>query len=116
MSGSGEATPPAEIGAILTADAHLSRLVRRARLALAVEKYWPWLVAAASLAALFLILALSGLWVAAPVWLRGIGVGLFSFLILSSLLVGLQFVRVTRAEALKRIDTQSGLAHQPATT
>ncbi|MFM8700830.1 MAG: TIGR02302 family protein [Hyphomicrobiales bacterium] len=116
MSGSGEATPPAEMYATLTAEAHLSRLVRRARLALAVEKYWPWLVAAASLAALFLILALSGLWVAAPVWLRGIGVGLFSFLILSSLLVGLQFVRVTRAEALKRIDAQSGLAHQPATT
>ena len=116
MSGSGEATPPAEIDATLTAEAHLSSLVRRARLALAVEKYWPWLVAAASLAALFLILALSGLWVAAPVWLRGIGVGLFSFLILSSLLVGLQFTRVTRAEALKRIDAQSGRAHQPATT
>ena len=44
MSGSGEATPPAEIDATLTAEAHLSSLVRRARLALAVEKYWPWLV------------------------------------------------------------------------
>lgn len=116
MSGSGEATPPAGIDATVTAEAHLSGLVRRARLALAVEKYWPWLVLAASLAALFLVLALSGLFVAAPVWLRGTGVGLFSVLILSSLLVGLQFARVTRAEALKRIDAQSGLAHRPVTS
>ncbi len=93
----------------------LDRTVHHARMALLWEQIWPPLAALLTLLGLFLSLSWLGLWIFLPPIGRGIGVALFALAALTALW---RLVRVRlpdQAEALRRIDRNSGLSHRPAT-
>ena len=98
----------ARIGAKLTA------LARRAEAVIVFERFWPPLVWAATLIALFLALSWLGLWQAAPRLARIGGVAAFAvaFAIVLAPLARLR--RPVRAETLARLDRDSGAPHRPA--
>ncbi|MDH7798070.1 MULTISPECIES: TIGR02302 family protein [unclassified Beijerinckia] len=94
----------------------LDRLARVAGWALSWERLWPPLLALGVIVALFLTVSWLGLWLQLPRWGRIAGLVVFAaFLIWPAWL----FLRVrlpSRAEALDRIDRDSGLPHRPAAT
>ena len=92
----------------------LERIATRAKATLYWERIWPYLVAILGTGALFLTLSWLGLWLGLPRPLRIGGVALFGLALLA-ILVGMARVRFpTRADALGRLDRDSGLPHRPA--
>ena len=93
----------------------LGRKLHHARMALLWEQIWPPLAAILTLIGLFLSLSWLGLWLWLPPLGRAIGVLAFALVALAALwrLVRLQVPG--EAEALRRIDRNSGVLHRPAT-
>lgn len=92
----------------------LARLERRARLILRFEIIWPYCVAAFSIFGLALTLILMGVADLLPPAFRGI---MFAAFVGASIaLIARAFLgsRLTREDALERIDADSALAHRPA--
>ncbi|HKY86880.1 MAG TPA: TIGR02302 family protein, partial [Pseudorhodoplanes sp.] len=84
-------------------------------MALLWEQIWPPLAAFLTLTGLFLSVSWLGLWISLPPIGRAIGVAVFGVAALAALW---RLVRVRlpdQAEALRRIDRNSGLSHRPAT-
>ena len=98
-----------------SAGRRLDRLATRAGLALAWERLWPTAAALLSLLGLFLAVSFFGLWLEIPRWGRISGVVLFLLAGLAVLASLLRYRPASRAEALARLDRDSGLLHRPAT-
>lgn len=95
-------------------DILLSRGISRARWSILWERVWPPLAAFVTVCGLFFVLSWLGLWLWLPPLARATGVVIFALLALVALWP-LAFVRLpSRADALKRLDERSGLAHRPA--
>jgi uncharacterized protein (TIGR02302 family) len=92
----------------------LERGVRRARLGLIWERVWPPLAAFVTICGAFLSLSWLGLWLWLPPLGRAFGVGLLGLLALVALFPLLRVRMPGRAEALARLDRNSGLPHRPA--
>lgn len=93
----------------------LDRTVYHARMALLWEQIWPLLAALLTLLGLFLSVSWLGLWLWLPPIGRAIGVAMFG---LAALATAWRLLRVRlpdEADALRRIDRNSGLSHRPAT-
>ncbi|WP_112662343.1 TIGR02302 family protein [Microvirga flavescens] len=92
----------------------LEGLVLRARLALWWEKAWPALWLPLAVIGVFLTVSWLGLWFEVTPLVRMLGVGLFGLALLASFWRLLRLHRARRAEALDRLDRDSGLPHGPA--
>ncbi len=94
----------------------LEGALRRARWTIFWERLWPALATLATAVGLFLTLSWLGLWLWLPPLARAAGVIAFAVLALAAA-VPFAFLRLpVAAEALRRLDRGSGLAHRPATT
>jgi uncharacterized protein (TIGR02302 family) len=97
-------------------DTVLSRALDRARSAILWERLWPALAAPATAVGLFLAVSWLGLWMWLPPMGRAIGVCLFFLLAAAATLPLLRLRLPSREDALRRLDSRSGLQHRPATT
>ena len=88
----------------------------RARWAIFWERLWPALIAPATVLGLFLAVSWFGLWLMLPALGRAIGLVLFALLGLASLYPLTRLRWPAEAEALRRLDRNSGILHRPATT
>jgi len=96
------------------AAARLAALTLRARATLLFERVWPRVVLLLALAAVFALVAWLGVWTFAPGLVRMAGVGLFALAGLA-IFASLFWLRAPgRSAGLKRLDRDSGQAHQPA--
>ena len=93
----------------------IGRAISRARLALFWERLWPRLVPPFSVVGLFALISWFGFWPGLPDWLRYATLAFFSLAGLASLypLLGLRWP--SRADALARVENQTGAPHRPAT-
>jgi uncharacterized protein (TIGR02302 family) len=94
--------------------AKLTALARRAEAVIVFERFWPPLVWAATLVALFLALSWLGLWQALPRAARIGGVAVFAAAFVIALAPLARLRRPVRAETLARLDRDSGAPHRPA--
>ncbi|ARJ66386.1 kinesin [Magnetospirillum sp. ME-1] len=94
----------------------LSHKLRLARLALLWERAWPPVAAALSLLALFLALALFDLGPLLPFWLHAALAPAFALAILVLLGKAWRVRRPSDEEAARRLERDSGAAHQPLST
>lgn len=105
-----------------TPRARLERLVRLSSLSLLVEGLWPRLWLPIGIAMAFASVSWLGLWGALPPLARMAGAGLFLLAFLVSLWPTIRLLASraravdARAEALARLDRESGLPHRPATS
>jgi uncharacterized protein (TIGR02302 family) len=93
----------------------LTQALRRARYAIAWERFWPHLARLLTVVGLFLVVSWVGLWLVLPFVARAIGLALFGLLALSALLPLVRFRWPSREEGLSRLDRGSGIRHRPAT-
>jgi uncharacterized protein (TIGR02302 family) len=93
----------------------LQRLTRRARAVLTWERVWPVLAATLVVASVFVTVSWLGLWMHVPAWARIIGVLVFAVAFVASLVPLFRLERPGWAEALARIDRDTGAPHRPAT-
>jgi len=98
------------------ASERFKRLAALAESAIVWEKTWPPLVAALTVAALFLAVSWLGFFSFAPRWARIGGVAAFAAGVLSALWPLANLRRPSRAATLARLDRDSGLPHRPAST
>jgi uncharacterized protein (TIGR02302 family) len=92
------------------------RKVRLSRWAMLFEQLWPraWLVL--GLIGLFIVMSLAGVWPRLPELPHKITLGLFALAFLVAF-VALARVRMpSRAEAIRRVESVSGVAHRPASS
>ena len=96
----------------------LRRLARQASWILTWERVWPPIAWALTVLLLFLACSWFGLWFYAPPWARGAGVALFAAALVVALYpLARGFISRKRdAEALARLDRDSGAPHRPATS
>ncbi|OJX99902.1 MAG: TIGR02302 family protein [Rhizobiales bacterium 62-17] len=94
----------------------LDRLARVAGLTLSWERLWPPLLALGVIVALFLTVSWLGLWLHLPRWGRISGLIVFAALLAWPAWLFWRVRLPSRAEALDRIDRDSGLPHRPAAT
>jgi uncharacterized protein (TIGR02302 family) len=94
--------------------AKLTALARRAEAVIVFERFWPPLVWAATVVALFLALSWLGLWQALPRAARIGGVAAFAVAFAIALAPLARLRRPVRAETLDRLDRDSGAPHRPA--
>jgi uncharacterized protein (TIGR02302 family) len=94
--------------------AKLTALARRAEAVIVFERFWPPLVWATTLVALFLALSWLGLWQALPRAARIGGVAAFAVALAIALAPLARLRRPARAETLDRLDRDSGAPHRPA--
>jgi uncharacterized protein (TIGR02302 family) len=94
--------------------AKLTALARRAEAVIVFERYWPPLVWAATLVALFLAVSWLGLWQPLPRAARIGGVAAFAVALAIALAPLARLRRPVRAETLDRLDRDSGAPHRPA--
>ena len=95
----------------------VERRIALARATLLWETLWPALWRAAALTGLFVSLALFGLFERAPLWLHWLALALFGVLLALAIWRGFRGFRwPTRHDALRQIETASGLAHRPLST
>lgn len=88
---------------------------RRAFAALAIESFWPALIPALTVVALYCIVSWFGLWLSIGPGLRTAGLALFAVVFLASLWP-LTRARLPRHEAARhRVEANSGLSHRPLT-
>ena len=93
----------------------LEAALKRARWAIFWEKLWPPLVTLATVVGAFLALSWLGLWLWLPPLGRAIGLLVFAALAVA-VAIPFVFLRIPRlADAVRRLDRDSGLAHRPAT-
>jgi uncharacterized protein (TIGR02302 family) len=97
-----------------TTDRLIIQLVR-AGLNLAIERAYPWLVLAVSIAASFLALTWLGFFILMPLVVKMVSVFLFLFGLLIALLMAIQSARATFSESIKRLDREAGERNQPFT-
>jgi len=90
-------------------------LIARSRHALLWEQLWPPVAATLVVLGLFLAASWAGLWISIPPLARIFGVAVFGLLFAASLSPFLWLKPPRRAEALSRLDRESGIAHRPAT-
>ena len=93
----------------------LDSLVTRSWQALLWEQAWPPLAAALVVLCIFLAVSWAGLWISIPPLARIAGLLIFAALLAVSLSPFLWLKLPRRAEALARLDRDSGLQHRPAT-
>ncbi len=93
----------------------LTQALRRAKYAIAWERFWPHLARLLTVVGLFLVVSWVGLWLLLPFVARAIGLGLFGLLALGALLPLVRFRWPSREEGLSRLDRGSGIRHRPAT-
>lgn len=93
----------------------LSQALKRARLAIAWERFWPNLARVLCVAGLFLAVSWAGLWLALSLSGRIIGLIAFAALTIAALTPFARLRWPTRDEALLRLDRKSGIKHRPAT-
>jgi hypothetical protein len=115
---------PAEIPAKTTArtareltklSARFNRTVRYAQSALLWERLWPRLVPPLAVGGLFLSASWVGLWGAVPPQARMAGVLTFAVALLASpFLLKTKTLAVSRADAIRRIDANTGTRERPA--
>ncbi len=94
----------------------LEGALRRARWTIFWERLWPALATLATAVGLFLTLSWLGLWLWLPPIGRAAGVIAFAVLALAAAVPFALLRLPAAAEALRRLDRGSGLAHRPATT
>jgi len=93
----------------------LTQALRRAKYAIAWERFWPHLARLLTVVGLFLVVSWAGLWLVLPFVARAVGLGLFGLLALGALLPLVRFRWPSREEGLSRLDRGSGVRHRPAT-
>ena len=93
----------------------LTQALRRAKYAIAWERFWPHLARLLTVVGLFLVVSWVGLWLVLPFVARAVGLGLFGLLALGALLPLVRFRWPSREEGLSRLDRGSGVRHRPAT-
>lgn len=113
MSDRREPQPPADTGGART---RLDELARRATWVLAWERLWPAIVPVLVVGGYFIAVSWLGLWLEVPRWGRIGGVLVFAAALAVALVRFARFVRPSRADALARLDRDSGLPHRPAST
>lgn len=96
-------------------DRRFNAIVRRTQTTMMLERLWPRTVAPLCVGGLFVSTSWLGLWNALPPTGKMIGVGAFAIAagVLAAPLV-LKKLRVTRAEAIARLDEQNNDGRQPA--
>jgi uncharacterized protein (TIGR02302 family) len=102
-------------GAVRDALSALSVALTRARQALLWERVWPFFVALASLAGIFIALSWAGLWIWLPPLGRIAGVVLFALLLIAAFVPAIRLRIPLLSEAVKRLDHSNIAAHRPAT-
>lgn len=93
----------------------LGSLIARSWHALLWEQLWPPFAAALVVLGIFLAVSWAGLWISIPPLARMIGLCLFGALAAISLSPFIWLRLPRRADALSRLDRQSGIEHRPAT-
>ncbi|MEZ5787787.1 MAG: TIGR02302 family protein [Xanthobacteraceae bacterium] len=93
----------------------LEPMLARSRWSLLWERLWPALALPAVVVGVFLSLSWIGLWLQLPPAGRLVGIALFGLLLVAALIPLVRLRLPTRAEAVSRLDRQSGLVHRPAT-
>ena len=91
----------------------LDTLVKRARLIIGFERLWPAVVLFGVVCAGFAACSWMGLWLVVPAWARMAGVTAFGVALIASVLLAVRIGRVSRTEALARLDRDSGQKHRP---
>ena len=115
MSGPDQ-VPPATGEIPASAQQRLYEALRRAHWALLWERTWPHLVRLLTVIGLFLAVSWAGLWIVLPSVARTVALILFGVLAVAVLVPPLLKFRLpSRADALRRLDFNSGIAHRPAT-
>ena len=95
---------------------NLERKITLSRWALGFERLWPRLWLPIGVLALFCIVSLAGLWPHLASTQHNLVLFAFSLVFLASFLPVFQFRPPTRQEALRRLESLSGLPHRPATS
>ncbi len=98
------------------ARSRLASALRRARWTIFWERLWPVLATLATVIGLFLSVSWLGLWLWLPPLGRAAGMAVFALLTLAALIPFARLRIPAAADALSRLDRQSGLRHRPATT
>jgi uncharacterized protein (TIGR02302 family) len=91
------------------AGGRLERLTARSKAVLLLERMWRAILPPLVVAGAFVSLSWTGIWLDAPSWARGVGIGLLALSLSASLLPARKFRWPRRKEALERIDDVSGL-------
>jgi uncharacterized protein (TIGR02302 family) len=108
--------PPATGEIPTSAQQRLAEALRRAHWALLWERTWPHLVRLLTVIGLFLAASWAGMWIFLPSIPRTIALVLFGVLAVVVMAPPLLKFRLpSRADALRRLDINSGIAHRPAT-
>ncbi|MEZ5856860.1 MAG: DUF4175 family protein [Hyphomicrobiaceae bacterium] len=92
------------------------RKVRWSRAALLLERMWPRVWLLIGLVALFLVLTFAGAWSYLPDAGHIAALGVFGLAALASLIWIARTPAASRAEAIRRIELQSGVRHRPASS
>ena len=98
------------------ARSQLAAALRRARWTIFWERLWPALATLATVIGLFLTVSWLGLWLWLPPLGRAAGMVVFALLALAAFVPFVRLRMPAAADALSRLDRQSGLRHRPATT
>ena len=107
--------PPKSSGVASAANAPLAAALKRARWTILWERLWPPLAALATVCGLFLAVSWLGLWLWVPPLARAAGLLIFAALAAAAA-IPFVFVRMPgAADAVRRLDRDSGVAHRPAT-
>jgi uncharacterized protein (TIGR02302 family) len=93
----------------------LSVALKRARQALLWERVWPYFVALASIAGIFVAVSWAGLWISLSPVARVVGVVLFALLLVAALVPAIRLRIPLLRDAVQRLDRNSIAAHRPAT-
>src|SRR6476619_3525193 len=92
---------------------YVDRKISQAGLAITWERVWAALYPAMMVLGLFALAVLSGLLPALPDWARFGGLAIFGIALLWALVPVARLVLPSRPEAVRRIETASGLVHRP---
>jgi uncharacterized protein (TIGR02302 family) len=107
-----DSAPPANPG---PTDLRLAQAIKRARLAIAWEHAWPHLARFMTVIGAFLAVSWAGAWLVLPLWARLAGLAGLALAALAALVPLVRLQWPTHADALRRLDSKSALAHRPAT-
>src|SRR5262245_40411168 len=95
---------------------HLARALYRARTGLFWEQLWPALILVLTTLGLFVAFSWFGLWLMLPPLARAMGLIIFVVLGILAAIPLFRLRRPSIANALRRLDRDSGEVHRPATT
>ncbi len=92
----------------------LNRKIRRTQRVLFLERLWPRLWLPVGVVGLFVLASLFGLWPNLTRDVHEIGLWVFGGMFVLSFVPLFLIARPTRNEALRRLETRSGMSHRPA--